>query len=300
MPQIPTLTRQLLPGQFPLRILRIEPQEPTVRHRHAFSELVIITGGAGIHVVGEERHAIAMGDVFVLSGDQAHGYAETESLHLINILFLFSPLGIPLHDVAELPGFNTLFRIEPFRKPGTSFESRLRLNGRELATCLAVVGDMEGALTSGESGWRFAATGQFITLVAMLSRMYSTRSTPTARPHLRLGSAISFLERHYMEPLTLEEIAAAAHMSSRTLLRAFSRTLDLTPMQYLSRVRIHRAEELLCTTSASITEIAALVGIDDSNYFTRLFKKWNGVSPRAWRKRGEGRKAWMWEAYPLA
>lgn len=300
MSQIPTLTRQLLPGQFPLRILRIEPQEPTIRHRHAFSELVLITGGSGVHFVGEERHAVATGDVFVLSGDHAHGYAETESLHLINILFLLAPLGIPLHDVAELPGFNTLFRIEPTQRSGASFQSRLRLNGREAAACLGVIEDMEGLLAGGKPGWRFAATGQFITLVAMLSRMYSTRSTPTARPHLRLGKAISYLERHYTEPVTLEEIAAAAHMSSRTLLRAFSQTLAITPMQYLSRVRIRRAEELLQTTSASITEIAALVGMDDSNYFTRLFKKWNGVSPRAWRQRDAGRQAWVRERYPLA
>lgn len=288
MARIPTLTQHLLPGEFPLRILRIEPQGPVLRHRHAFSELVIITGGTGTHFVGEERHTVSTGDVFVLSGDHAHGYAETESLHLINILFRFAPMGIPLHDVAELPGFNTLFRIEPARRPGTSFESRLRLGRQELGECLGVVEDLERILAGGEPGWKFAATGQFIALVAMLSRMYSTRSTPTARPHLRLGSAIGFLERHYMEPVTLTDVAAAAYMSERTLLRAFSATLDTTPMQYLTGVRIRRAEELLRTTDASVTEIAGLVGIEDSNYFTRLFKKWNGVSPRAWRMARDG------------
>jgi AraC-like DNA-binding protein len=75
-------------------------------------------------------------------------------------------------------------------------------------------------------------------------------------------------------------------MSECTFLRKFREATGFSPTDYLLRSRIRRAEELLARRKLSITEVAARCGFEDSNYFSRQFRRVTGVSPRAHRRSG--------------
>ena len=77
-------------------------------------------------------------------------------------------------------------------------------------------------------------------------------------------------------------------MSRRSFLRAFQAATGTSPLAWLISQRIHRACQVLRHTDRSITEIAFDVGFNDSNYFTRQFRKVTGFSPRAYRLRQGG------------
>jgi AraC family L-rhamnose operon transcriptional activator RhaR/AraC family L-rhamnose operon regulatory protein RhaS len=88
-----------------------------------------------------------------------------------------------------------------------------------------------------------------------------------------------------MRRWTLQELAAAAHMSESSLLATFKDATGQSPIAYLIQLRIQRATELLRHGDQSISEIAFSVGFEDSNYFSRQFRKSMHTSPREYRRR---------------
>ena len=101
------------PGGFPLVVMRVSGTNSGGLHAHEFHELVIITSGSGRHLTQQEDWPIAAGDVFVIKGDQAHAYADSEHLHLVNILYDPEKLTPPRRDLQALPGYHALFTLEP-------------------------------------------------------------------------------------------------------------------------------------------------------------------------------------------
>jgi transcriptional regulator GlxA family with amidase domain len=102
---------------------------------------------------------------------------------------------------------------------------------------------------------------------------------------LKIGSVLSLMEQRYAEPLTLEQLAREGHLSERSLHRSFHQALGCSPMEYLTRIRLQRAQELLKRSGATVTEVAHSVGFSDSSYFSRKFRQAVGVSPRDWQRR---------------
>lgn len=97
------------------------------------------------------------------------------------------------------------------------------------------------------------------------------------------------LDRITDEKFSLENYSAAAGFSSAHLIRLFRKTFGCTPYEYLMRHRIAAAERLLIHTNLSVKEVAANLGFSDQYYFSNCFRKRNGVSPSAFRCRGDGK-----------
>ena len=105
---------------------------------------------------------------------------------------------------------------------------------------------------------------------------------PDPKRQLILNSLI-FLEEHYPEPVTVKEMAAASNLSESYFRGVFKEVMGLSPLDYLNRIRISKALEYLQNDQMAITDAAIRVGIPDSNYFTRLFKRITGQTPRTFR-----------------
>jgi AraC-like DNA-binding protein len=270
---------------FPIAVERREPQTPFPPHKHDFSEIVFITGGKGVHVVGRETWPLAAGDVFVIGGPQAHAYRNLDNLRLINLLFQPEKLLMGNSDLASLPGYHALFALEPAWRRRHQFKSRLHLLPRDLDAVLALVEQLETELRSRTPGFGFMATAFFMQTVGLLSRFYGQGKNPGARHLLRLAHTITQLETKPNETVKLNDLARQAGMSPRSFMRAFHDATGMSPIAYLIQLRISRAAMLLRSTSEPITEISFQTGFNDSNYFTRQFAKLFGCSPRRYRQR---------------
>lgn len=269
---------------FPIAVERRDPQEPFGLHAHEFSELVIITGGRGLHIVEDQSWPLAAGDVFIINGPRPHDYQSMENLTLINILFQSRKLHLPWADLKSLPGYHVLFRLEPAWRQQHQFKSRLHLNPSELAHVLSLVDQLDEELRMRSPGFGFLATALFMQMIGYLSRCYGRSRNPNSQALWRIAEAITHLETHFNEPISLVQLARMARMSKRSFLRAFSAATDLTPISYLIQLRVNRASELLRRSKDSITNIAFRVGFSDSNYFSRQFRKIIGVTPRKYRQ----------------
>ena len=283
MKRVLTIDDWFHPDGFPISVERREPQEQFEPHAHEFAELVIVTGGRSLHVCGQDSWELTTGDVFVIAGPGEHEYRDLENLRLVNILYQPSQLQMGLLDLPSVAGYHALFTLEPSRITRQTLGGRLHLNGKEMAQIGELVDRLELELKSREPGFGFMATATFMQIIGQLSRWYGSSPSPDGRALLRIGEALSHLERNIHREVNLEELAGIAQMSQRSFLRVFLSATGTSPLAWVIGQRINRACKLLRTTDRRVTEIAFDVGFNDSNYFTRQFRKVTGVSPRKYR-----------------
>ena len=106
---------------------------------------------------------------------------------------------------------------------------------------------------------------------------------PSLLPHLRRARDLA--DRHYAEPLDLVALAAAAHVSKYHFSRCFAAAYGETPMRYVTRRRIERAQDLLRAANLTVTEVCMLVGFSSVGSFSSRFTSLVGESPTAYRDR---------------
>ena len=95
---------------------------------------------------------------------------------------------------------------------------------------------------------------------------------------------LRFVTENYTQRLTTENIAASLHYSSSYLSHIFQQQKGMSLMRYIRLLKLQHAKKLLVFSHKSITEIASLLNFDTPNYFSAVFKKEYGVSPREYRK----------------
>jgi AraC-like DNA-binding protein len=106
-------------------------------------------------------------------------------------------------------------------------------------------------------------------------------------PHLR--RARDHVDRHYQQPLDLDRLAGIAGMSKFHFVRSFAATYGQTPIRYLTRRRIERAQDLLRAVNLTVTEVCVLVGFASLGSFSSRFTQLVGESPTAYRNRWAAR-----------
>jgi len=90
---------------------------------------------------------------------------------------------------------------------------------------------------------------------------------------------IFYLENHYLEEVTVKELAEMCNISESSFRRYFKRYKNMSPVTYRNYLRMKKAREIIQSGEYTVSEVAGMVGIPDICYFQRLFKKIFGVSP---------------------
>lgn len=125
-------------------------------------------------------------------------------------------------------------------------------------------------------------TGGLYTLLAIYMANATKKSDAnTAQSYVQ--KAIEFITSNYSYPITVEDIASYVGLSRSHLFRSFETVLGQSPKEYLTEFRIKQACYLLEHTNLSITAIANSLGFDNGLYFSKIFHKEVGLSPKAWR-----------------
>lgn len=102
-----------------------------------------------------------------------------------------------------------------------------------------------------------------------------------------IQEAIHFMEQNYQRDLSIEEIAAVCKLNRSYFSKLFKESKGCPPQEFLIRMRLAKASEMMKTTSMSIGDIAILCGYPNQLHFSRSFKQRYGVSPREWRSKNK-------------
>ncbi len=124
-------------------------------------------------------------------------------------------------------------------------------------------------------------------IMATLHRSLFGVETLPPQTSVLVKRAIAYLHQDYARPLSRWEIAEGIGVNEDYLSRVFNQELGLSPWDYLNRYRIAQAKERLRQSHDSINQIAQRVGFPDPAYFSRVFRRLTGTSPRAYRDSAE-------------
>lgn len=252
-------------------------------HGHEdFFELVIILDGRADHVVGEQRFKVQKGDVFAVGNDIYHGYENPENLKICNIMFRPEALISADHDIKQLPGFHALFLIEPSFTSSKNFKSRLKIGAGLFSEIKHIIGDAIREYASGNKGRKTMLTSYFLRLAVILSRAYE--EAEPMKEIAGIAEAAAYMESNYSEDISIERLVDISHYSQRHFIRLFSDAYHVSPQKYLTSIRLRHACTILKDTDLSVTETAMYCGFGDPNYFSRIFKKYSGMTPLQYRK----------------
>jgi AraC-like DNA-binding protein len=100
-----------------------------------------------------------------------------------------------------------------------------------------------------------------------------------------MTNVVSHIQKHFREPLAVDELASIAHLSASQFQRNFKRIYNTTPIHFINQVRIHEACEMLEDPNRDITEIAFETGFCSSSFFATQFKRYMGESPSQFRRK---------------
>lgn len=152
-----------------------------------------------------------------------------------------------------------------------------------------LISDFKNLLSIQKTGYQFS---QFIYASNLLAQIlaYIPVNLPSTRsgPYINLSSIKSFMEENLSESLDLETLAATANLSKYHFSKRYKEQTGYSPIQHFIHMKIERACYLLDTSDKPITHISDMLGYEDSQYFSRLFKKVIGLSPRDYRKLERG------------
>lgn len=253
-------------------------------HSHDYVEIVIVLSGQAEHRINEKAYNVASGDVYVLQGNQEHGFQKaTSDFRVCNVMYRSELLDFPFEKLKTLPGYQALFVLEPARRINREFRSLLSLDSARLKEVLEKVHRLRHEMETRVSGFECAGHSHLLDLIVFLSRLYSASSENSSAGLLRFSEAVAWMEENYVRQSSVAELARRAAMSDRHFLRMFRRTFGTSPLEHLIRLRIRRAAELLQAGRHNIAETAYKCGFSDSNYFSRQFRRIMGMSPRQYR-----------------
>jgi AraC family transcriptional regulator of arabinose operon len=134
-----------------------------------------------------------------------------------------------------------------------------------------------------KSFYQESAAVLFSHIIMMLGRYQQDLSNNNWIPSNDLEEITAYFHEHYRENINIENFIEARGYSVSSFFRKFKQYTGMAPLQYLLQIRLSNAMKLLETTNFPINEIAALVGYDNALYFSRLFHKHIGISPKEYR-----------------
>lgn len=268
---------------FPFFIQYGYHEEELFLHTHAdYHELTIVLSGSATHIVNNERYIIQKGDVFVVGNNLAHGFENPHNFKICNIMYGPGLIDHTARDIKQCAGYHALFVLEPYLSKDSHFTNRLRLPISTFESVNQLIASLVEEYESNHIGRVTLLEALFLNLVVTLTRAYKLKEEP---PHslLNLALSLAYINKHYAEPITIEMLAHYMHMSVRNYSRIFHQAYGVSPNNYIIQLRIQHAYALLRNPQLSVSEIAYLCGFQDSNYFSRQFKRSSGLTPTHYR-----------------
>lgn len=282
MEQNPWYEKRKLDHVFPFHLWDSTMRGFTM-HWHELLEIAyVIKGGLIISVEGQS-YKVTQGDLVIINSGMVHGFSRSEPDTLIVIV----QFGLELFDQSLVDLRDRMFQRLVFeRKTIVTTEDDGEIH-RQLE---ALVLDMRREYFDKLEGYRLAIKARLYELALILLRRVPTRQFSKAELNKRLHRneilerIFKYVYRHFTEPITLSDAANSAALSKFYFTRFFKEQTGQNFHNYLTRVRLSHAEELLAGSDLSITDIAYQSGFTSLKTFNRLFKTYIGVCPTQYRE----------------
>lgn len=252
-------------------------------HWHREFELSAVVSGQVAIMTASQSHVLREGDGIFINSDILHSASSAPEDRCVMYNFVFAPELIQSSPDSLL--------MEKYLQPlmrNKNFSSYVfhREEPWE-ADCVRIMHSMYESSRQKDFGFELKIQSHVGNLFAAIASRQSSAFAPAqkaGRDEELLKDMLHYVELHYMEPLTLKELASSFHVSESTCSRLFRRHLSVSPFGYILTCRIEKSLPLLSDTGQTITEIAYACGFHDTSYYCRTFKRIKGITPLQFRR----------------
>ena len=239
----------------------------SVPHTHSHTELFFIVSGKGQFLIQDQSFPVEVNDLVIINPNVPH---TEDSLNAQPLEYIV--LGVDGIELATSENSNGQFCILDH------FESV------EISGCLRnILREMEQKNTGYEDICQ--AYMEILVIRLMRSTALAVQTATQAISGNRQCAAVrQYIDLHFKEPLTLEQLAEEAHMNKYYLSHAFKREYGISPINYMISRRIDESKYLLAETDLSMSQIAQLLGFSSLSYFSQVFRRIQASTPMEYRQ----------------
>ena len=254
-------------------------------HWHRELEAGFVTAGQITLYVNKEVITLRKGDGFFINSGIPHAFLEAQDAESCQCSLVFDPVLVGGR-------FSSVF-WQQYVQPvlGAAAMSGMIFR-QEQAWQREAVGAVETAWShcnEPRPGYEIEVRHSLSRLMALLAEHLPAedpaQSRHIARDNERIRTMMGYIQSHFMEELTVAQIAESAMISPSECLRCFHNTIGLTPIQYTKYYRIQRAAAALLATDKKIAEIGAECGFQEMSYFAKVFREVLKTTPSEYRRR---------------
>lgn len=234
---------------------------------------------------GVEKASPYPGFIFPLAGSSEYHFEGTPYLVTRGTVLHGSGGGIIQKRVASEEEWEFIVVLyEPLQEPGdfALVNTHFSLSIQESPQLLDLLSQMHQVsnLPGGFSAFQTETLARRV----FEETFYCARNYKSQESDGLFQTTTDYIHDHYMEPLSVKQLAALHHVNENHLFYIFQKYAGMGAGEYLLNYRLNRARALLVTSDTPIREIAAQVGYPDPLHFSRMFKKYFGVPPSKLRK----------------
>lgn len=240
-------------------------------HYHNHYEIYYLLSGKRKYFIENKIFELSKGDIILIPKKTLHKTVVYDNSHHQRLLVSFNDHMIPMYHLEEI---DSCFNRYYYHPPETLLYQIDNLFNK-----------IEKEYNNNDKFSETILKGYLIELIAFLIRNNDkfALSQPIDQTNHIIQSVAKYISQNFSKNITLVSTAKKYNVSPEHLSRQFKKNTGFNFNEYLNLVRVQNAEKLLKTKDMSMTEVAFYCGFNDSNYFSTVFKKVVGVSPKKYR-----------------
>lgn len=255
-------------------------------HWHDEMEIIYIKKGKGLVSVEFEEQRVQGGEFVIVLPGQLHGIRSLsgEQMEYENIMFRPEILYGKQEDGTKQKYFEPLFRMQ------RTIPSFYREGVRGYEAIKKCLDECDQICMVCAHGYELLVKSQLYVLIYYVCEISdSSEGTKSRVPHEEMKRVLKYVELHYMEKLTIEDMANVSGFSSSHFMKYFKNNMGQSFIDYLNDYRLTMASRMLLASTDAVLMVAQEAGFDNMSYFNRIFKRKFGLTPREYRKYSESR-----------
>lgn len=240
--------------------------EKMIPHQRFHYIIHFVASGKGRYDFNDSETTIAENTAFAIRKEDAVSYISDPSapLHYYWVGF-DSPSG---EKILNYIGFSEKNLVIKLRDPQETISA------------------FENLLAAGKSSDTFLLNEKFWALIGVLKRNNLVLTVDSGKhdDNFIISETKNYINSHLLENIKINDIVNYLHIDRSYFSKLFKRIVNVTPHEYISRLKLSKSEQLMYTTNYTVSEIVNLLNFTDIYSFSKLFKKFYGVSPTEFKK----------------
>lgn len=269
-------------------------------HKHEFIEISYVYNGKGIHILDNKKFEVSQGDLFIINTETPHSFFPLDEhnsgmLKVYNCMFQTEFIKNLDIEIPLLREITHMFLYKSLYEEESEFDADLKLSASQQADISLLFEKMYIEYSTKQEGYISILKLLLPELLIKIYRAYKTHHelnscSCKSFKHQIILDSIDYLKHNFSKKLKVDDLCSQAFLSKSYFSTLFKSVTGTNVVDYLQKIRIEKACELLLEDNHKVTEIMEMVGYNDYRFFNKSFKKITGVTANEYKKKHSGQE----------